>query len=374
MKNNIMKILRTILNNIARKKYNKQYKNLLKHNNIANLPCPEENKWVEKWKSLGKFNNVEYRLFSHYIGNDVNIIPEVLCKNVIEPILNPMKFRGYYTDKNIFDRLFKSGVLPKTIFRRMNGFYYDAEYSRMALQNTEQLQFLLVNNAEKIIVIKPTIETSSGKGVKLFGNDDGKWKDLESGDILTLEYLNINYDDFIVQECLEQADFMSYYNPTSVNTLRLTLYRSVETDECHIPNARIRIGKNGSLVDNAHAGGGMVGIKSDGTLCNKVFNQYGESTTMFNNIDFSQEHKIPNWDIIVEFAKYIGKQLLHMRLISLDIMIDKTGTPRLIEFNCNSYSVWAAQFTLGPALGEYTDEVIKYCKSNIEKAQKVIRL
>ena len=91
---------------------------------------------------------------------------------------------------------------------------------------------------------------------------------------------------------------------------------------------------------------------------------------MFNEIDFNKEHKILNWDKVVEFAKYIGKQIPHMRLLSLDIMIDKSGTPRLIEFNCNSYGVWAPQFTLGPAFGEYTDEIIEYCKKNKNKAAR----
>lgn len=112
---------------------------------------------------------------------------------------------------------------------------------------------------------------------------------------------------------------MSYYNPTSVNTLRLTLYRLVKTDECHIPSAIIRIGANGSLVDNAHAGGGYVGIKvGDGTLCNKVLNQYGESKIVFNNIVFTQAHKISNWDKVVEFAKYIGTCIPHHRLLALE--------------------------------------------------------
>ena len=365
----VKKVVRNFFNEKACRYYKRSYRALLKHNQIPNKPCPNEEMWREKWGKLGRFNNAEYRLFSQYIGNNVNIIPEVLCKNLIEPILNPIRYRGCYTDKNFFDKLFEQGVLPRTLFRKMNGFYYNVGYDLILLHTTDQMQTILRNSGVSKIVVKPTIDTSSGNGVKLFGEYNGQWLDLDSGDTLTMEYLNNQYgDNFIVQECVEQHDSMSYYNSTSVNTLRLTVYRSVLTDACCIPNAYIRIGKNGALVDNAHAGGGFVGINSDGTLCNKVFDQYGGSTTMFNEIDFNKEHKILNWDKVVEFAKYIGKQIPHMRLLSLDIMIDKSGTPRLIEFNCNSYGVWAPQFTLGPAFGEYTDEIIEYCKKNKNKA------
>ena len=356
--------------------YRKYYTWLLKKNNI---PCKRregEKGWINKWSVLGKANPIYYRLFSSYIGDNINIIPEDICRNIVEPILDPIKYVAYYSDKNIFDKLFNKGTMPKTILRKMNSFYYDAEYKHIDLSSDAILQILLQNSNKDKIVIKPTVDSCSGNGVRLFQKKANLWHDMGSNDILTLEYLNEKYGaNFIVQECLEQSDDMSYFNPTSVNTLRLTLYRSVKNNECHIPSAIIRIGANGSLVDNAHAGGGYVGISvEDGILCNKVLNQYGEVKTEFNGIDFTSKHKIPNWNKVIEFAKYIGQNVPHHRLLALDIMIDKSGTPRLIEFNCEAYSMWLFQFTMGPALGEYTDEIIEYCNDNIDKAQKVIKL
>ena len=349
---------------------------MLKINNIPNKPAEGEAEWIEKWSTLGKPYTVYYRLFSHYIGQNINIIPEDICRNIVEPIMDPLRYTAYYADKNIFDKLFRQGTLPKTIFRKIRGFYYDENYNRINLIDDHGIFGILSDSNYQKIVIKPTVDSNSGDNIKIFQYNNNRWEDLLSNDILTFNYIQSNYGtDLIVQECLEQADFMSYYNPTSVNTLRLTLYRSVKTDECHIPSAIIRIGRNGSLVDNAHAGGGYVGINpQNGILCNKVLDQYGKSTEIFNGIDFSQEHKIPNWDKIVEFAKYIGSQVPHHRLLALDIMVDKSGNPRLIEFNCEAYSMWLFQFTMGPALGEYTDEIIEYCKNNIDKAQKIIKV
>lgn len=369
-------VLRFLLQKVITLVYIKQYRRQLKINRISNTPVLNEKEWKVKWSVLGKANPIYYRLFSHYIGNDINIIPEDICRNIVEPILDPLRYVSYYADKNIFDKLFKSGTMPKTILRKMNGFYYDEVYEHINLSNEEQLQGILKECNLRKIVIKPTVDSCSGNGVRLFQFKDDLWCDLGSDDILTLEYLNTKYgSDFIIQDCLEQADYMSYYNPSSVNTLRLTVYRSVKTNECHVPSAIIRIGANGSLIDNAHAGGGYVGINvKEGTLCNKVLNQHGESRAIFNGIDFSQHHQIPNWDKIVEFAKYVGSCITHHRLLALDIMVDKNGTPRLIEFNCEAYSMWLFQFTMGPAFGEYTDEIIEYCKTNLDKAQKVIKL
>ena len=368
--------LRYMLQKVITLIYLRQYWRQLKINKIRNAPAPNEKEWKKKWSVLGNANPIYYRLFSHYIGNDINIIPEDICRNIVEPILDPLRYVSYYADKNIFDKLFKSGTMPKTILRKMNGFYYDAVYEHINLSNEKQLQTILNESNLDRIVIKPTVDSCSGHGVKLFQKKDGVWYDLSSTETLTLEFINTKYgSDFIIQDCLPQAEHMSYFNPTSVNTLRLTVYRSVKTNECHIPSAIIRIGANGSLIDNAHAGGGYVGIDvKDGTLCKKVLNQHGETKTIFNGIDFSQKHQIQNWDNIVEFAKYIGNCVPHHRLLALDIMIDKSGTPRLIEFNCESYSMWLFQFTMGTAFGEYTDEIIEYCKNNIEQAQTVIKL
>lgn len=369
-------LLRQGLDFLVSKKYSKQYKGWLKRNNIPNKSVEGESEWKKKWSVLGKADPIYFRLFSHYIGNNLNIIPEDICRNVVEPILDPLRYVPYYTDKNIFDKLFKGGTLPQTILRKMNGFYYDSEYKFLELSNEEQLQTALLRGDVAKIVIKPSIDSYSGHGVRLFQKVDGRWYDLSSDDELTLNYLNTKYGtDFIIQECVVQSSFMSQFNPTSINTLRCTLYRSVKTNECYVPSAVIRIGANGSLVDNAHAGGCYVGINvEDGTLCNKVLNQYGECKTIFNGVDFSKPHQIPNWDKVVDFAKYIGENIPHHRLLALDIMVDDKGTPRLIEFNSDAYSMWFFQFTNSPAFGDYTDEIIEYCKNNIGKAQKWIRI
>lgn len=346
--------------------YRRFYGKVMSLNGIPDRKVEGEDEWCRRWSVLGKAEPLYFRCFSHYIGKDMDIVPENLCRNVIEKCLNPSRYIPYYTDKNIFDRLFPEGTCAATLLRKMNGFYYDSSYRYVSLKTDAELQDFLDGQGVSSICVKPSVGSGSGVGVRFYGQSDGGWKSLDTGASLSLSELDRMYGkNFILQECLSQSEGMAYFNPTSVNTLRLTLYRSVTTDEWVVPSAIVRIGGKGSLVDNAHAGGAYVGInEKDGRLCDKVLDQYGRVRKVFNDIDFAQEHRIGNWEGILDFAKMVGSHIPHLRLLALDIMVDASGRPRLVEFNSSDYSMWLFQFTLHGAFGSYTDEIISYCSES----------
>lgn len=354
------------------------YKRLLLINNLSSDYVEGEKEWIKKWSVLGmNANPIYYRLFSHYIGHDVNIVPEDICHDVIEPILDPLRYTKYYSDKNIFDRLFPEGYLAKTLLRKMNGFYYDEAYERIVIDETSLINRLNETTVSKLI-IKPSVEGSSGVGVRCFEKRNNAWYIYGGNDILNLQYIEKEYgNDFIIQEFLEQHESINHFCSTSVNTLRLTLYRSVKNDECVVPSAIMRIGNQGSIVDNAHAGGCYVGIDVEsGKLKNSVLDQYGRRYRIFNEIDFTEEQKIPYdlWMNVLQFAKSIGKYIPHHRLLALDLMIDKNGNPRLVEFNVEYYSMWLFQFTVGSAFGKYTDEIIDFCSRKRKSLEYIISI
>ena len=337
-------------------KHERFYEHVMKVNGIKNCSTLGERKWHEKWRLGGAISVTQYRVFFHYIGPNVNIVPEEICHDIIEPLLNPHRFVGYYADKNVFDKLFPEGYMPKTLFRRMNGIYYDADYKRI-IKPEEEIGQLLSRSATGRAIIKPSIDGMSGRGVQM----------IDDANKITLEYLNSGFGkDFIVQEAVSQSDYISQFNPTSVNTLRLSVYRSVKDDAPLVTGAIMRIGGKGSVVDNAHAGGCYVGIHSDGTFCHEVLDQYGQKRTCFNNIDFKQDFRYPNWEEVVEFGKSVCQYVPHHRLLALDIVLDKMNKPHLIEFNVLYFSTWLFQYTTGPAFGEYTDEILDYCKGKLK--------
>lgn len=352
-------------------KNRKYYISVLKKNSIKNITCLGEKEWIHKWSVLDpKIDPIYYRLFSTYIGNNVNIVPDNVCHNIIEPILNPKRYIKFYADKNIFDRLFPEGTLPRTILRKMGGVYLNSQYEYIDINSDSLLSFLNSQELHKII-IKPSLDTSSGVGVKVFIRHNNMWRDsLDESAFLDKSYLDKEYgDNFIIQECLEQSSDISKFNESSVNTIRLTLYKSVKNNEPFITSAIMRIGNKGSVVDNAHAGGRFVGVFPDGTLGKVTLDQWGGRLVEFNGINFSNEYKIPNWEEIISFSKSLGKHIPHCRLIALDIMVAKNGKPRLIEYNVSAFSPWLFQFTTGSAFSEYTDEIIDYCKDKVSSIE-----
>ncbi len=167
-----------------------------------------------------------------------------------------------------------------------------------------------------------------------------------------------------MQESVIQHSYMNIFCSSSVNTIRLCLYRSVKNEESVVTASVLRIGKDGAFIDNAHAGGMFVGVNVEtGDLGRLVFDQYGNKKTIWNGIDYTKNtFVIPNWDNVISFAKYIGTRIHHHRLIALDIALGIKGNPILIEYNLDGFSYWLFMYTNQVVFGNYTDEVINYCK------------
>lgn len=348
--------------------YDRQYRKLYVNNKVMPVEITKDDikEYKKKWGKLSsKVNPIYLKLFSRYIGKDYNIIPEDIAHSDVESLLNPPAMRGYFEDKNYFDKILPKEFLPKVYIRRISGFLYDSNYNSIDQLDNVAL-YELIRNSSKIVV-KVTRDTSSGLGVFFFEKKyNGEWRDCENNNLLTIELLNdLLGKDYNVQECLVQSEFMSKFSATSVNTLRILVYRSVKDNKIHVVNAIMRIGKDGSLRDNAHQGGAIIGISKEGKLNKFLCDQYGNKFSTFNNINFEKENiYIENWDKIVDFAMKVHECIIPHRCVNLDVMIDSFGNPKLIEFNIRSMGIWAYQFNNSACFAEFTDEVIDYCSSH----------
>ena len=351
--------------------YNNWCNKIMKMQNIPNKKIGGEEEYKKKWKQLSKNVNPKYyRIFSNYIKTDPNIVPEDICHNIIEHILNPAKHRVFYADKNMYDKLFPAGTLPKTILRCIQGDIYDANYKIITKTEIEQV----INNIPyNSVILKPSTDSDSGHGVFLFKKDtDNILYNCKDNSQLTYDLLNSHGSNWILQECLEQDSFMAKFNDTSVNTLRVLVYRSPIDNKSRVLNHIMRIGKKGSYIDNVHAGGLFTGISEHGHLNSYLCDQFGNKYEKLNELNFNKNsYQIPEFHNITNFAKKIADNIVHLRLLALDIMIDKNGQPRLIEFNVYALGTWLFQFTNKSVFGKYTDEIIQYCKNNKNKIERV---
>lgn len=338
---------------------------------------PSETMWLRRWHKLSRHVNVKfYRVYANFIGEDMDIVSDDLGSNIIEPILNPVRYRSTYADKNMFDQVlkmrFSERVTPETYLRNMGtNKWLLGDYTPIL---SKDISFEQICESE-VIISKPSIDSTSGRSVMFYHKTDkGIYVEDSTNKKLTVELLNEFYPDgnFIIQKRVKQSPFINQFCSTAICTLRLMVYRSVKTGECHVLNHIMRMGKEGANVDNAHAGGSFIAIHKDGSFFNYVCDQTGHRENVFNGIDFSKNTFIvPEWDRIKEFAIKVCECVPHCHLFALDIMLDENNNPRLIEYNLTAFSYWLYQFNQGTAFGEFTEEVYNYCLENKDKCSRV---
>ena len=340
------------------------------HKTVSNFMGDGENQYIGKWKRISKFvSPIDYRLFSQFIGEDPNIVPEYVLHNIIEPVFLPKAYQQFYNDKNMYDKLLPKEFLAESLFRCIDGICCDGTY-KVLNHCDDKLLIELCGKYDRII-IKPTRDTGNGSRILLYQKQGTEYLPIEHEQDFSIKNLTAYYEgNFVIQECLKQSSFTAQFNPTSVNTFRVFTYKSVKTNEVHVLGIVFRMGKENSFVDNNHAGGKYIGVLHDGRFANPcVFDQYGNTYKQFNNIDFSKEiFTVPNFEVVINFSKSVAEHIFHNRTLDLDVMIDSEGNPKIVEFNVDMCSPWLYQFTTGPVYGEYTEEVIEHIEKQLKQA------
>jgi len=338
--------------------YRKQALRYMKCLGIVNKSVTGEEEYITKWSVLSKWVEVSsYRLYSNYCGHIPEIVPEGIGRIIIEEKLNPPRYRDYYNDKSLYPITLGKGVVPLTLICRINGSVL-LNNSLEALQDDVESVCLPCTK----VVLKPSIDSSSGRGIEIFDFKNGEYTNGHV--VLTNDYLLKYGSNFVLQEAIEQHPNLAYFNKTSLNTIRISTYRSVKDEKIHLLSAILRIGKMGSKVDNAHAGGRYVGVDvCNGRLGNYTCDQYGNKSNIWNDINFSNSSfTIPCWNEIQSLAKEVARRVHHHRLLALDLTVTKENKPMLIEFNIDGFSYWLFEFTNQKPLGNFTDEIIDFCQ------------
>lgn len=162
---------------------------------------------------------------------------------------------------------------------------------------------------------------------------------LHNGESVSLDYLRSKIANavYIFQESIQQHSKMSAIYDKSINSIRLVSVRDVKDGEIVVLPSILRIGANGSIVDNTSQGGIAVGFDpATGRL-----NEYGFFKPEFglradthpnSGIKFA-DFTIPFIKEAVEQAKYFHS-FLDLHSIGWDIAIGEDG-PIFIEGNDN---------------------------------------
>lgn len=246
-------------------------------------------------------------------------------------------------DKGMYDLYFHDIRRPRTVFRKVKGFYLDENHAEVTLEAA-----IAMAHERGEVVVKPSLYFSSGKGL-LF------WNPATDKDNILRDYL-LAAGDVVCQEVIRQHSELARLNASSLNTIRimtLLLHGKV-----HVLSHVLRMGIVGSRIDNFTSGGIGCGIKPDGQLKNEAFdyaaNRYDKHPggTAFESV------MVPNFNECIETVKSLAKRMSAMsRLISWDFAIDETGHPSFIELNLAG-GLDIHQLCNGPIYGNMPQEVL----------------
>ena len=307
-----------------------------------------------------KISNVYHRYYTAFTGRfDPMYFPELLYIPEFEAFMNPRReYCEAFADKNLIP-LIASAVGIKTLntlFSRCSGVYRDAEQNVMSSADF----FGALSDAGEVI-IKPAVDSNSGRGVILARLQGGR--DVISRKAIP-QLLSGYGDDFVIQERLVCHESIRRINPGSVNTLRIITYRWDQDGEVKIKHMPLimRIGRSGSVVDNAHAGGLIIGVGEDGQLAEKAFSASHETfdTHPDTHVRFS-ETRIEGVDRMIASALRLAGAIPQVGTFNMDFTLDEKGDPVLLETNCKGGSVWLIQQPCGVGgFGSDTPDVLRW--------------
>ena len=276
---------------------------------------------------------------------DPRYIPNDLYFSKIDQYFNNRKLGWGFNDKNYYSLIFSNVKQPTTLVRKIGTLLFDASYKLISIDAAMEI----IKNEQEII-IKPTQESGSGRGISFFKID-------KQSDEVMDALVSSRETNFIVQRIVKQHPFLSNIYANSLNSIRITTL--LMEDGVHILSSVLRMGAGNSRVDNASNGGVSVGIQSNGEL-----NEIGHILYAGNAIKKHPQgfvfkgNRIPYYEKIVETVKSLAQITGNFRLVSWDMSIDDDNNVILIEANMRKGGIAIHQFNNGPLFGDLTDRVL----------------
>lgn len=296
------------------------------------------------------FNELE--LFKTYRGFD----PRYLSHNVYLPLLahkiNDYRYTKLFEHKSLLGKL--AGVAmkyPRCFMRSIDSEYYDNELKQLSKEE-------VVRSCceQSVLIVKDSTDSSGGQGVEKVTLDN---LSMDERVAKVSSILESRKRDFVIQECVEQNVDMARFNPSSINTFRITtLYLN---GVFSVLSIILRFGKQGMTVDNWGSGGILVGVGNDGQLYDKGYDINLNEFEEYNGVYFSHTRlkQIPSILKAVEYEHTTNFSLC--KLIGWDICIDSRNEAVVIEVNASQPGVIGEQLCTGPIFGDRTLEVVDYC-------------
>lgn len=210
----------------------------------------------------------------------------------------------------------------KELFLRRYSKYIVREWMIVEKHSFEEFKEMISQFA---CIAKP-IQGSLGRGVfKITSSySDEELKEL---------YKRCVSEHVLLEECVNQCEELASFHPASLNTIRVSVMSNGR--EAHVLGSFLRMGNNGSCVDNAHAGGifaqiniGSGVVESEGIDTNGGRYNFHPLTNK-PIIGFV----IPKWTEIVALCKDATLSIPMTKFVGWDVCIRNDGCIEFIEGN-----------------------------------------
>lgn len=289
-----------------------------------------------------------YTIYKNMTGETENLpcfIADAPYRTVILPLLDPENHTPssitdvIFSDKNYHD-LFMPGVtFPHTVLRRVKNQFFDENFQ--PISGEEALRILAPYDQ---LVFKQTIDTGHGTGVRRIQKD-------EYASVLT-SYA----EDYLVQELVRQHDVLAYFNPSSVNVIRITSVCWKGT--VYILGGILRVGAPGSFCDHESRDGKSyltIPLADDGTILPKVcdIDNYRILETAHG---VPVRGQIPRYEDMKELVRREHIRYPWYALIGWDFTVDHDGNIICMEFNTKYPGLNGTQCALGPVFAQKTPD------------------
>lgn len=143
--------------------------------------------------------------------------------------------------------------------------------------------------------------------------------------------------EWIVEELIEQDPRMAEWNPTSVNTIRIPSFRTKNGIQILYPF--FRMGRKGSVVDNAGSGGIMLSVDAKTGVF--ITDGMDEAGNVFvknpDNGKIIKGWQVPKWNELLAFAKEVHESLpIYHKYVGFDFALTPNGWV-LVEGNWGDF-------------------------------------
>ena len=350
MRDRLLRFANEDLVRIARvRQANKVFKRNLPY--LKPLQPDQEQEILDFWAPYRKIDKKELRWFAFYNANCDDksqlkyYIPDIIFHSEIDLHFTAARRCDDLDDKNLYDLFFHGVKMPRTVVRKINGEYLDEDYQVITL---DQAVELCVEAGQ--VVYKEARLSLGGHGVHFY--------DLSGNDAVQELRSRLTKEDNInVQRVINQHECLNNIHRNSINTVRIM---SLMLDgKVHLLSSVLRMGRDGSRVDNACSGGIVCGINEDGTLKEFAYNTRGAHWDKHPQGLTFKGYKIVGYDKCCELVKTLaGRLSTATQLVSWDLAVGEDGEPVLIEANFTWGEIDFHQLCNGPILGDLTQEVL----------------